>query len=83
MKNYLFLFALLFVRVIQAKDIRYICNDHTIRTLKCDICDMHVGTMLLSYDGYRIDCICCHRLKRKTIACPLVAKNKKDGRATP
>lgn len=74
MKNYLFLFALLSVSAIQAKDIRCVCNDNTMKRPQCGICGMEAGRMLLSGDGYGIDCMCSNGLKLKTVSCPLVCQ---------
>ncbi len=73
MIRYYFLFALLSLGSIEAKDIRCVCNDHSVVRPECGICGIDSGTMALTDDG--VDCICSNQLKLKSISCALVCKD--------
>jgi hypothetical protein len=53
--------------LVEAKDVRCVCNDHTVKRPDCGICGTDAGTMLLTEDG--VECICSNQLKLKTISC--------------
>ncbi len=72
MKRYFLLFALVYMGLSEAKDIRCLCNDRTSIRPDCGICGSEAGRMDLTDEG--VDCMCSNELKLKSISCPVVCE---------